>query len=235
MPGPPDRIWEVRLAAVRERIATAARAAGRDASEVSLLAVSKKVPDEAVRALRALGQVDFGENLVQAWQGRQERLSDLGIRWHVIGPLQTNKAKAVAEGRPWLLHTVDREEVVLALERRLAGSPPLDVLVQVDVDLEPTKAGVDPGVLDRLADRVAASPALRLRGLMAIPRPRPEGDPRRAFARLRELLCSVAARIDPSGGPAVLSMGMSDDLEDAVLEGSTLVRVGTALFGVRRG
>ncbi len=222
-----------RLAAVRARIASACAAAGRDPAEITLLAVSKRHPDAAVRALAAQGLVDFGENLVQAWSARLTSLPDLQVRWHLIGPIQTNKAKVIAAGRPHLLHTLDRPALVDALEARLTG-PPLDVLLQVNVDREPQKAGCLPEEADALADRVAASPALRLRGLMTIPRPSDEADPRPAFAALRGLGERLQDRIDPAGGASpILSMGMSDDLEAAIAEGSTLVRVGTALFGSR--
>ena len=222
-----------RLDQVREGVVEAARAAGRDPRGVTLVAVSKRQPDSAVLAAYRAGQRDFGENLVQAWRGRLDALGAVTpeARWHLIGALQSNKAKLVAAGRPALLHTVDRASLVDALERRLGATPPLAVLLEVNVDGEPQKAGVLPDELDALADRVARSAALSLRGLMCIPKPQPVGAPRAAFARTRELLRDIADRI--SGEP-VLSMGMSADYADAIAEGSTLVRVGTAVFGARQ-
>lgn len=222
-----------RLAALRARVAEACRRAGRAPSEVTLLAVSKRQPIVALRAAAAAGQRDFGENLVQAWRQRLVELPDLDLRWHLVGALQTNKARHVAAHRPALIHAIDRESLVAALDQHLASSPPLDVLdvlIQVNVDEEPQKAGCLPRDLLRLADRVAASPRLRLRGLMCIPRPLPAGPPRAAFARTRGLLEHVA---DHLAAPAILSMGMTDDFEAAIAEGSTLIRLGTAVFGAR--
>jgi pyridoxal phosphate enzyme (YggS family) len=220
-----------RLAAVESRLQDACRRAGRRRDEVTLCAVSKRQPDAKVEALAALGIRCFGENLVQAWMGRRATLSGLGVDWHLIGPLQTNKAREVAKHRPALLHTVDRAPLVEALEARLEG-PPLPVLIQVNIDREPKKAGSDPDQVDALADRVAASPVLELRGLMCIPRPAREAPPRAAFRRTAEIARQCADRVR---GPLVLSMGMSDDFEEAVLEGATLVRIGTLLFVGPRG
>lgn len=223
-----------RLQHVRDQLEQACATAGRSRADVTLIAVSKRHPDEAVRQLAGLGQVDFGENLVQAWQSRCAGLVDLQppVRWHLIGPVQSKKARDVAAGRPALLHTVDRPRLVDALSRRLEGAPPLDVLIQVNVDREPQKAGVLPEDLDGLVDHVAASQALRLRGLMCIPRPPGAGaTPRTAFAGTRELAHKVADRI--VGGQPLLSMGMSADFVDAIAEGATHIRVGTALFGSR--
>jgi pyridoxal phosphate enzyme (YggS family) len=225
-----------RYQAVRERLAEACRAAGRSVEAVTLVAVSKRHPDAAVRAVAALGQVDFGENLVQAFEARHETLQDLGLRWHLIGPVQTNKARHIAACPPALLHTVDRPALVDALERRLALIGPaarLEVLIQVDIDREAQKSGCAPEEVDGLADRICASGALTLRGVMCIPRPASEASPRSAFARTRALLETISDRIDASCGAPVLSMGMSDDYPDAIAEGSTLVRVGTAIFGAR--
>lgn len=214
------------------RIAEAARRHDRDPGEVTLVAISKLQPDARVRALAQLGQRDFGENLVQPWRSRLETLGDRDLRWHLVGALQTNKVREVAPRPPALLHAVDRERVVDALAQRLEREGQrLDVLIQVNVDREASKAGCPPETLDALADRLAAAaPTLRLRGLMAIPRPPAEAPPRPAFARTRELLDRIR---DLVHGPPVLSMGMSADLEDAIAEGSTLVRVGTALMGPR--
>ncbi len=222
-----------RLSEVRQRIADACRAACRAPSEVTLVAVSKRQPDEAVMQAYRAGQRDFGENLVQAWRARLSALEPEAAeaRWHLIGGLQTNKARLVAAGLPALVHTVDRPSLVEALERRLAGLAPLPVLLQVNVDEEPQKAGAAPQAVDELADRLAASSSLTLRGLMCIPRPCPDGPPRAAFERTRDLLTQVADRVT---GEPVLSMGMSADYAAAIAEGSTLVRVGTAIFGPRR-
>jgi pyridoxal phosphate enzyme (YggS family) len=221
-----------RYEAVRAALADACRAAGRAASDVTLVAVSKRHPDEAVRALAALGHVDFGENLVQAFEGRAATLGDLGLRWHLIGPVQTNKARHLAATPPALLHTVDRSAIATALAHRFGAAAPLDVLIQVDIDREAQKAGCAPEEVDALADQVSGCPGLRLRGLMCIPRPASVTSPRGAFARTRELLGAIGDRIAGPGAP-ILSMGMSDDYADAVAEGSTLVRVGTAIFGSR--
>lgn len=219
-----------RFRVFEDRLAAACRAAGRARDGVLVVAVSKRHPDEAVTELAALGQQHFGENVVQAWRKRLDSFPDAGLSWHLIGPMQTNKAKFVARGRPYLIHTVDRPAIVEALERRLAGQQPLDALIQVNLDAEAQKAGCPPDDLDALVDRVAASDALTLRGLMCIPRPVPGGAPRAAFARLRELADSTADRV---AGTPILSMGMSDDFEAAIAEGSTLIRVGTVLFGPR--
>lgn len=232
-----------RLAHIEDAIAEACRAAGRRRDEVTLLAVSKEQPDEAVDALHALGLRDFGENKVQALDRRASADADVeggrwpDARWHLIGPLQTNKARDVARLRPTLLHSLDRAELVTALDKRLSG-PPLPCLVQVDIDREPQKAGVLPESLEPLLDLIAATPTLSCRGLMAIPRPLDAADPaseralRTSFDALRALAEAYAQRFsDPRA--VVLSMGMSDDFAIAIAHGATLVRIGTALFGPR--
>ena len=217
---------------IRTRIAAACAAAGRDPGEVTLVAVSKRQPEAAVRALAALGQRDFGENLVQAWQARTEGLADLpGLRWHLIGPVQTNKAKFVAKTPPAMLHTVDRSSLVEALERHLDAAHPLPVLVQVNIDREPQKSGCLEENLDDLVDYVCGAQTLSFEGLMCIPRFGTPEETRPAFAALRKLGERVRDRV---AGPRLeLSMGMSSDFEAAIAEGATLVRVGTALFGER--
>lgn len=219
-----------RHAAIEARVADACARADRPRSDVTLIAVSKRHPDAAVRHLAALGVRDFGESQVQPWLARLDTLGDLDARWHLIGPLQTNKVKYVARASPRCLHTVDRASLVGALAARLDPGSPLDCFIQVNIDREPQKAGCPPDedALDALADAVAAAPSLRLVGLMCIPRP---GDTRPAFARTRALAATIADRV--AGGRVALSMGMSDDFEDAIAEGSTHVRVGTALFGPR--
>jgi pyridoxal phosphate enzyme (YggS family) len=229
-----------RLAAIEGGIADACARAGRARGEVRLVAVSKEQTEAAVAELQALGVREFGENRVQALAGRVATFGGAPLVWHLIGPVQTNKVRDLArlEGALAMVHTIDREALVEAFDARWPASRPLEVCLQVNVDREATKAGCDPDALDVLADRVAASPVLRLRGLMAIPAP---GDPtslRRAFATLRHLSERVRDRVAaPSAGrPLIeLSMGMSDDFPLAIAEGATLVRVGSALFGPRPG
>ncbi|NCT67191.1 MAG: YggS family pyridoxal phosphate-dependent enzyme [Rhodanobacteraceae bacterium] len=224
---------ETAYRSVLDRIA-AARAAAGGADPVHLLAVSKTQPAEAVAALAALGQRAFGENYVQEALAKQRELGALAatLEWHLIGPLQSNKCREVARHFDWL-QSLDRAKLIAPLSReRPAGHPPLNVLVQVNIDDEASKSGCAPDEVDALAAAVAAAPGLRLRGLMAIPAPAPDlGQRRDAFRRMRalyEALRTAHADVD------TLSMGMSDDLELAVAEGATMVRVGTALFGARR-
>jgi pyridoxal phosphate enzyme (YggS family) len=227
---------EDNLRAVRARIAAAARAAGRDPSSVSLLAVSKTWPAADVRALAALGQLDFGENRAQELVGKAAELArrpaGTQVRWHFIGQLQRNKAAAVARLGA-VVHTVDRESLAGALDRAgRDGERPVDVLVQVDLggaagELA-ARGGAAPEVVPALADLVAGCAGLRLRGLMAVA-PRGE-EPGPAFERL----AALAARVRADHPTAVeISAGMSGDLEEAIAAGATVVRVGTALFGDR--
>ena len=173
----------------------------------------------------------FGESYVQEAQGKQAQLADLALEWHFIGPLQSNKTRPVAEAFDWV-HSVDRLRIAERLSaQRPVGLPPLNVCIQVNIDREPTKSGVLPDEVAELAHAVAMLPALRLRGLMAIPRPADDPEVQRgSFRRVRELFEQLRGE-----GLALdtLSMGMSDDLEAAVMEGATLVRVGTAIFGAR--
>jgi pyridoxal phosphate enzyme (YggS family) len=220
-----------KLAAVLARIEAAARRAGRDPGSVRLLAVSKQQPAEAVAGAADAGQREFGENYVREGVAKIEALRDRGLTWHFIGQLQANKTREVAEHFQWV-HTVDRERIATRLDaQRPHYAGPLDVLLQVRLGDEPGKGGVEPGDLPRLADFVAGLPRLRLRGLMCIPPPvADEAAQRVPFARLRGLLEDLNSRghrLD------TLSMGMSADLEAAVAEGATLVRVGTAIFGQR--
>ncbi len=230
-----DRL-EHNLRSVRERIAAAARAAGRDPAEVRLLAVSKTWPAADVAALAALGQREFAENRVQELVGKVAELAaDPGVpdlRWHLVGQLQRNKAAAVARLGA-VVHSVDRLPLVTALDRAAAQAERrLDVLVQVDLGGPPgrdgTRGGAPPDDVPALADAVAGTEGLRLLGLMAVA-PRDE-DPAPAFARLAELAARVRADHPDS---RELSAGMSADLEAAVTAGATVVRVGTALFGPR--
>ena len=213
-----------------QTIENAAKLAGRP-HPVRLLAVSKTRPAAAVRAMAAAGQRAFGENYVQEGVAKARELQDLALEWHLIGHLQTNKCRDAAAHFDWV-QSVDRVRLVDALDRARPDSlPPLNVLVQVNVDGEAGKGGCAPDEVPALAERIAASPRLRLRGLMAIPEPHPDPAVRRAaFRRLRELFDATAAA---HPGVDTLSMGMSDDFALAIAEGSTLVRVGTALFGAR--
>jgi pyridoxal phosphate enzyme (YggS family) len=220
------------LQAVRARIAAAAELAGRAAGDVCLLAVSKTFAAERVREAAAAGQRAFGENYVQEGLAKIGALGDLGLEWHFIGPLQSNKTKPVAEHFDWV-HGIERLKIAERLSAARGGArrPPLQVCIQVNVSGEASKSGVSPGDTATLAHAVASLPNLRLRGLMAIPEP--TGDmalARRRFASLRELRDALNRE-----GLALdtLSMGMSHDLEAAILEGATIVRVGTAIFGER--
>jgi len=218
---------------VRRRIAKAAADASRDASSVTLLAVSKTFPAEDVRAAFNAGQRAFGENYVQESVAKIAELADLRseIEWHFIGPLQSNKTKVVAENFDWV-HSVDRLKIAERLsDQRPDGMPRLNVCLQINVSGEDSKSGVAPGDASALARQIAALPRLRLRGLMAIPEPAGTLDEQRApHRRLREILDTLRAdglELD------TLSMGMSADIEAAILEGSTMVRIGTAIFGAR--
>ena len=224
-----EKAWQ----AVAERIDLAARAAGRAAESVQLLAVSKTFPADAVRAVYATGQRAFGENHVQEAAAKRQSLADLtDVEWHLIGPLQGNKTRLAAATFDWV-ETVDRLKIAERLStQRPAGMAPLNVCVQVNVSGESTKSGVAPAEALALALAVASLPRLRVRGIMGIPAP--TADPaqqRLQFRRLRECLDHCVAAGLPMD---TLSMGMSADLEAAIAEGSTQVRVGTAIFGARR-
>jgi len=224
---PSDRLHDV-----LHRIQAAADAAGRPAP--ALLAVSKLQPAAAVAALAAAGQRAFGENYVQEAAAKRQALDpalDAGLEWHLIGHLQSNKAALAARVFDWV-HSVDRPSVVQALGKaRDPARGQLNVLIQVNMEGEPGKAGCAPAEAPALARAIAAQPLLRLRGLMLIPVPHEDPQARRpAFARTRELFQALAAE-HPSMD--TLSMGMSDDFPVAIAEGATLVRIGTALFGPR--
>jgi pyridoxal phosphate enzyme (YggS family) len=210
---------------VNARIARAAPHGG-----VTLVAVGKTHPPEALRALAACGARVFGENYVQEALGKQAALADLAFEWHMIGPLQSNKAREVARHFDWL-QTLDRAKLVEPLARhRDASAAPLNVLIQVNIDDEASKSGCAPGDVPKLAELVAAHATLRLRGLMAIPAPLDLVRRREAFRRMRALFEALASEYV---GIDTLSMGMSDDFELAIEEGATMVRVGSALFGAR--
>ncbi|MEZ1436924.1 YggS family pyridoxal phosphate-dependent enzyme [Pseudomonas shirazica] len=216
------------LSAISARIASAAQAAGRDPASVQLLAVSKTKPASAIREIHAAGVCDFGENYLQEALTKQQALSDLPLIWHFIGPIQSNKTKAIAEHFDWV-HSVDRLKISQRLsEQRPAGLPPLNICLQVNVSGEDSKSGCTPADLPALAKAVAALPNLRLRGLMAIPEPTDDRAAQEAaFATLRQLQEGLGLGLD------TLSMGMSHDLEAAIAQGATWVRIGTALFGAR--
>ena len=215
------------FARVRKRIAKAAAEAGRDVDSVTLLAAGKAQPVEALRAAAQLGVRHFGENYVQEALMKMDALRDLDITWHFIGQLQANKTRDIAERFGWV-HGVDRPRIAQRLsEQRPPGMPPLNICIQVNLAGEASKGGTQPGQLAALAAEAAALPRLKLRGLMCLPPP----NETQWFARLRELLESL----NESGMQLdTLSMGMSADLEAAVLQGATIVRVGTALFGERK-
>lgn len=221
------------LAQVRSRIAAACTEAGRSKEHVTLLAVSKTFPAVSVREALAAGQRAFGENYVQEALAKMEELADRRseIEWHLIGPLQSNKTRPVAEAFDWV-HTVDRLKIAERLSaQRPAGMAPLNVCLQVNVSGEASKSGAAFDELPALARAVVQLPGLRLRGLMSIPEP--AGDlaaqraPHRRLKQAFDALCAEGLALD------TLSMGMSADLEAAVLEGATLVRVGSAIFGGR--
>lgn len=216
------------IAKVGVRIREAAQASQRDCAAVGLLAVSKTKPAAAIREAFAAGVQDFGENYLQEALEKQAELSDLALTWHFIGPIQSNKTKPIAEHFAWV-HSVDRLKIAQRLsDQRPAHLPALNICLQVNVSGEASKSGCNPGELPELAQAVTQLPNLRLRGLMTIPEPTDDpSEQRTAFARLRELQQSLNLGLD------TLSMGMSHDLEAAIAEGATWVRIGTALFGAR--
>lgn len=220
-----------RLQAVQDRIRAAARSAGRDPRDVQLIAVSKTFDAEVIRAAHAAGQRHFGESYLQEALAKMDALADLDIVWHFIGPIQSNKTRPIAERFDWV-HSVERERIAERLSaQRPAGLAPLQVCIQVNVSGESSKSGVPPQDAPEFARVIRALAGLELRGLMAIPEP--TDDPslqRRRFASLRALQDSLSTPDHPLD---TLSMGMSDDLESAVAEGATLVRIGRAIFGER--
>ena len=219
------------LQAVKQRIATACAQAGRDPATVELLAVSKTFPAGAVQAAVAAGQRRFGESYLQEALVKMDALAGLELEWHFIGPLQSNKTRTIAERFAWV-HSIERLRIAERLaDQRPVGLPPLDVCVQVNISGESSKSGCIPDAAPALCRAVAALPRLRLRGLMAIPEPTDDNAlARQRFAGLRALRDTLVAE-----GLALdtLSMGMSHDLDAAIQEGATLVRVGTAIFGER--
>lgn len=219
------------MAAVDARIRAAARAAGREPQSITLVAASKTRSPAQLFAAHAAGISHFGENYLQEALDKMAELRMLDLEWHFIGPIQANKTRGIAEHFAWV-HSVDRLKIAERLNaQRPAALPPLNICLGVNIDRESSKHGLDESEMIEVARAVAALPRLRLRGLMAIPAPASDFDrQRRPFARLRELqdrLNTVGLALD------TLSIGMSDDLEAAIAEGSTLVRVGAALFGPR--
>lgn len=224
---------------VRERLDRACHAAGRLPGSVTLVAVGKTFPPMALAQALSAGQWDFGENYVQEAlpkiaalpQGSQGSGGSRGSPiWHFIGPVQSNKTRDIAGHFDWV-HTVDREKIAHRLSgHRPAGLPPLNICVQINISAEDSKSGARPDEAGTLCRAVAALPGLKLRGLMAIPAPASKEDPRAAYRRLRELYESLRSEHPELD---TLSAGMSDDLEAAIAEGSTMVRIGTAIFGKR--
>ena len=219
------------LQAVRDVIAAAAAKAGRQASDVRLLAVSKTFAAAALREACRAGQTCFAESYVQEALDKIAALNDIPIEWHYIGPIQSNKTRAIAENFAWV-HSVDRLKIAERLSgQRPAQLPPLQICLQVNISMEASKSGVAPDELDALAQAVAQLPGLKLRGLMAVPAPSDDVVVQRApFARLREMrdrLNRQGLQLD------TLSMGMSHDFAAAIAEGATIVRIGTAIFGDR--
>jgi len=216
---------------VRSRISQAAKAAGRDPAAVTLIAVTKAQTAESIRVAATAGVTDFGENYLQEAVSKMDRLSDLAVRWHFIGGIQSNKTRVIAERFDWV-QSIDRFSIARRLsEQRPYHAQALNLCIQVELVPEPNKGGIAPGEVASLAAAIAELPKVRLRGLMCVPPPQPDVAAERAvFSRLRALLEHLNA-----GGHALdtLSMGMSGDFESAIAEGSTMVRIGTALFGDR--
>jgi len=213
------------LQVVRARIGRAAQAAGRDARAVTLLAVSKTHPASRIMEAHAAGQHAFGENYVQEALEKMHALP--ALEWHLIGPLQSNKTRLAAERFQWI-QTIDREKIARRLsEQRPSELPPLNLLIQVNISGEHSKSGVAAADVGALARAIASLPRLRLRGLMAIPGP---GAERSRYGEVRAVFQELAREFDVD----TLSIGMSDDLELAIAEGATMVRIGTAIFGARR-
>lgn len=219
------------LEKIRNRVTVLERRYERSPGAVRVLAVSKTKPPEAVRAAAEIGQREFGENHVQDALTKLDALADMDLVWHFIGPIQSNKTRLVAARFHWV-HSIDRAKIARRLnEQRPDGLPPLEVCIQVNLSGETSKSGVEPQQVEELAQVVSELPRLRLRGLMTLPQPCDElEDQRRPFAALRGILETLNA-----GGLALdtLSMGMTNDMEAAIAEGATIIRIGTAIFGPR--
>ncbi|HDR2626974.1 YggS family pyridoxal phosphate-dependent enzyme [Enterobacter cancerogenus] len=222
------------LAQVRDKISAAATRCGRASEEITLLAVSKTKPASALAEAITAGQRAFGENYVQEGVDKICHFRDQGqddLQWHFIGPLQSNKSRLVAEHFDWC-HTIDRLKIAARLnDQRPADMAPLNVLIQINISDENSKSGIALSELDALAAEVAALPHLTLRGLMAIPAP--ESSYERQFAVARQMAVAFEALKARHTTVDTLSLGMSDDMEAAIAAGSTMVRIGTAIFGAR--
>lgn len=219
------------LQQVRERILAAAGRCGRDPAEITLLAVSKTKPASAIEEAAAAGQSCFGENYVQEGVDKIQLLENSSLTWHFIGPLQSNKSRLVAENFAWC-HTVDRLKLATRLnEQRPSVLPPLNVLIQINISDEQSKSGIMLEALPDLAAAIAQLPRLQLRGLMAIPAP--ESDYQRQLAVCKQMAGAFADLQKTYPSVDTLSLGMSDDMEAAIAAGSTMVRIGTAIFGAR--
>ena len=220
-----------RLQRVQEEIKEAEQRFGRQPGSVRLLAVSKTRTAADILALAQLGVADFGENQVQEAQAKIEQLRGHSLTWHYIGPIQSNKTRQIAENFDWV-HSVERSKIADRLHAaRPPDKPPLNICIQVNIDAEPSKSGIDPGEVPQLAERLLPLTRLKLRGLMALPAPTDDFNAqRRAFMKLRllqEQLSDSGCQVD------TLSMGMTNDMPAAIAEGATIVRIGTALFGPR--
>lgn len=218
---------------VRARVESASKNVGRDPLEIAILAVSKKHGTGKIKRLRDLGQAAFGENRIQEALPKIEELGSSGFEWHFIGPLQSNKTKEAATAFSWV-QSVDRQKILTRLSRhRPENMPPLNILIQVNIDREPQKAGALPEQAIELVRAAQTMRNLRLRGLMSIPEAAsPDHDPGDSFKRMHELFAQL---IEAGFEMDTLSMGMSADLESAIMHGSTMVRIGTDLFGPRPG
>jgi PLP dependent protein len=219
------------LQQVRERIGAAAKRAGRAPQEIELIAVSKNQPAEAIRAAFEAGQRTFGENYLQEALAKMDRLADLDIEWHFIGRIQANKTRQIAARFDWVHGLADAVHALRLSEQRSPAALPLNVCLQVNVSGETTKGGLAPTEVDGLLDLCEGLPGIRVRGFMTMPPPaQDEQTQRQPFHSLHELRDRL---ITPNRSLDCLSMGMSDDLEAAILEGATHVRIGTAVFGTR--
>ncbi len=222
---------EKNLRKVQAQIVSQCEKSGRNSAEISLLAVSKKKSIEDITLAYQAGQIDFGENYLQEAEEKIQALSHLPLRWHYIGPIQSNKAHRISELFDWV-HSVDRSKIAQRLSRfRPTDQPPLNILLQVNIDNEPSKSGISLDDIETLAREIVDLPRLNLRGLMAIPEYRTDFEQqRKPFNRLAAALTRLQQNYPQCD---TLSMGMSADMNAAIAEGSTLVRIGTAIFGAR--
>ncbi|MCC5014182.1 MULTISPECIES: YggS family pyridoxal phosphate-dependent enzyme [unclassified Legionella] len=223
-----------RVHQIQTLITTATERYEREANTVKLLAVSKGQSSDAIKQAFEAGISDFGENYLQEAQVKIHALSDLAIHWHFIGPIQSNKTRGIAQDFEWV-HSVGREEIAMMLAKyRPAHLPALNICLQINLDEEESKSGVSPIQAEKLALFVGQLPSLTLRGLMTIPRPQDNTQQQyESFLRLASLLADLNKKLNLSMD--TLSMGMSDDFEAAIRAGSTLVRIGRAIFGERQG